>query len=126
MPTIYSEGYSAIWEMWDQRIAGTGRWEVSVDPSFSVASPVEFIGVEFSQISDVVLLEQEVLDGTPVIQLMGRALPGFFGDLEGDLQAYLRIGIEDSLLRQIIVEGEDVRGTVAVDIPGICRRDHQD
>ena len=108
--------FIAIGDTEYQRIAGTGRWEISVYPSFSVASPVEFIGVEFSQISDVVLLEQEVLDGTPVIQLMGRALPGFFGDLEGDLQAYLRIGIEDSLLRQIIVEGEDGRGTVAVDI----------
>ena len=37
MPTIYSEGYSAIWEMWGK----VSRWQLSGVPMLGLASILE-------------------------------------------------------------------------------------
>ena len=86
----------------------TGEWEVTTDAD-SIAlftGPQEFLGADAFEIEGLVLVGKESLDGIRVYHLEGVAAPGVFGEAEGELQAVFWIGVGDSLIRQIVVEGE--------------------
>ena len=55
--------------------------------------------------ADVILVGEELLDGTPVYHLRGVPPRAMFAESEGETRADLWIGIEDFLVRQFQAEG---------------------
>ena len=84
----------------------TGLWEVGADSTTPFGDFETFAVEGVSDIEDLVFVTEETLDGTRVFHLTGTAPPEAFGEEEGELQIELWIGVEDKLIRQIVVEGE--------------------
>ena len=84
----------------------TGQWEITTDTVSPFTDPQEFVGAETSEIQDLVFTGEVTLDGTRTFHLKGMASPEAFGEGSGELQLEYWIGIEDSLIRQIAMEGE--------------------
>ena len=85
----------------------TGEWTTGSGPFSVLPSPTEFTSEVVSALDDVTLVGQEVLDGTPVYRLRGvPPLTVFEGSGGISAQADFWIGVEDSLLRQIVAEGQ--------------------
>ena len=83
----------------------TGEWEISTETA-SPFAPSRFVGSDPFELDDLILVGEETLDGSGVYHIRGKAPPKVFDGAEGDLQADVWIGVEDSLLRQITIEGE--------------------
>ena len=77
MPTIYSEGYSAIWEMWDQFFPD--------DISILDGALVDVRRLSgYRQLTDVYLLALAVAHDARLVTLDTRILPGAVQGANGD------------------------------------------
>ncbi len=87
----------------------TGEWEISPD-QIAPFDPREFTAFDPAEIEDLTVVGEETLDGTPVYHLRGKASAEQLGDeiagTEGGLQLEYWIAVEDSRLRQLMMEGE--------------------
>ena len=83
----------------------TGEWEGTASPSVPFTDPSDFLASKPSDFLDLALVGEETLDGARVHHLRGALSPEAFGGIQGALVADIWTGVEDSLVRQIAVEG---------------------
>ena len=95
--TFYQEGSSTEYAEY---------WEVASAYADPLADPTEFIGGDLPEFRNLVLAGEETLDGVPVYHLKGKAPPGAFESVEGELDADIWIRVDDSALVRITLEGE--------------------
>ena len=92
---------------------GTGEWEeLDLDEAIPFTNPDQFIGVNPSDIEDLVLVGEDTLDGIRVYHLTGNARPeveGPFGEFKGTLKVDFWIGVDSFLIQQVAIEG-DIEG----------------
>ena len=89
---------------------GTGEWEeLDLDEAIPFTNPDQFIGVNPSDIEDLVLVGEDTLDGIRVYHLTGNARPeveGPFGEFKGTLKVDFWIGVDSFLIQQVAIEGD--------------------
>ena len=83
----------------------TGEWEVTASPAVPFTDPSDFLASKPSDFLGLTLVGEETLDGVQVYHLSGTLLPEAFGGIQGDLEADIWTGVEDSLVRQVAVKG---------------------
>ena len=83
----------------------TGEWETTPGLSSAIPSPGELTRVGTESLGDAVAVGLTTFDGVPVIRLRAQPPPGTFG-ADAAAQAEFWIGMDDSLIRQIVAEGE--------------------
>ena len=86
----------------------TSEWEVSTDDLLPIGDPVDLINLDASDVENLKLIGEEVLDGLAVYHISGLTTSIMFGDEEGgeDIKVDLWIGKEDSFVMQIAASGE--------------------
>lgn len=102
----------------------TGLWERTDGNALGTVNPTEFTGLsEGAQSMELSLAGQETLaDGTPVLHLTGHSTePSDVDGPELDLNTDIYIGLGDSLIYKVIVEGDIPLDpdAVAETIPGL-------
>ena len=83
----------------------TGEWDVSTGQDALFASPEEFVGVDTEGLSNLVLIGEDVLDGSTVYVVEGTAAPGTLNEAQGETEVTYWVGVDDLLLRQIVAVG---------------------
>lgn len=83
----------------------TGEWEKSAGLSSAIPSPGELTRVGIESLGDAVAIGLTTFDGVPVVRLRAQPPPGTFGS-EAASQSEFWIGKDDSLIRQVVAEGE--------------------
>jgi len=85
----------------------TGEWEVTPGSAMGLPGPTDIAGLtDNSSVEGVSVIGETTLNGTQVLHLQGKPPKDLFGDAEGDINTELWIGLEDSLIRQIKIEGD--------------------
>ncbi|MCH8109328.1 MAG: LppX_LprAFG lipoprotein [Chloroflexi bacterium] len=86
----------------------TGDWEISPDELLPIGDPIALIALDASDVEDLKLLGEEILDGLAVYHLSGLTASGVFGHEEGgqSIKIDFWIGKEDSFVVQITASGE--------------------
>ena len=83
----------------------TGRWEIAAGLSSALPNPAQLAEAGAALAGNVILVGEELLDGTPVYHLRGVPRRAMFAESEGEVRADLWIGVEDFLVRQFQAEG---------------------
>lgn len=88
------------------------EWQTTTETA-SPFTPEDFVGLEpddIANMQDLLLLEENVLDGEPVYHLEGKLSTEFMesvlGEAEGEIKVDYWIGVEDGWIRQANVEME--------------------
>ncbi len=83
----------------------SGEWNVIPGGMPLVAGPAEFIAADPSDVTELVVVGVEALDGTQVYHLAGKTSAGIFGESGGESEVGYWIGVEDAYLRQVFATG---------------------
>lgn len=87
----------------------TGEWEVTSEPELLLFNPLDFVGSGAPGLEDfsgVALAGAEVLSGVQVYHVSATVPGESLGQPDGDVRADLWIGVGDSLVYQIGIEGQ--------------------
>jgi hypothetical protein len=98
----------------------TGEWEETSNASLVIPQPSDFTGIpEQANLEGMEVVGEETLeDGTPVLHLRAKAPEELTGGNTGDLDAHIWIGLEDSLIRRMKIDGDVPLDQVAALAPG--------
>lgn len=85
----------------------TGEWEITEGSVTTVPNPTQFTGLtDDTAFEGIEIIGQEILDdGTPVLKLRVKSPEDFFGGEDNEVKTEIWIGSEDSLIREVRVEG---------------------
>ena len=83
-----------------------GEWKVFEGEAPFFVGPGAIIAAAFTRFENAVMVGVETLEGVQTYLLQGTISADAFGEVVGEFQVGLWIGVEDSLLRQVKVEGE--------------------
>lgn len=83
----------------------TGEWQVMTEGDAPL-DPTIFMEIPPSGLADLSIVGEETIGGDRVYHLIGSFKEEELGEIGGELQVEYWIGIEDSLLRKMYLEGE--------------------
>ena len=87
----------------------TGEWIITPSPDILLLNPMDIVGSagpDPAGFADLKLVGVEELEGVPVYHLTGSAPADAFEGTEVEATADLWVGVEDSLIWRIVIEGE--------------------